>query len=260
MAKFIVTVMLVVSICVLTGCESEDMGRSQVLPAAAKVGNTGGVVKPVTEREADLVEQMALSRQEYRKSLMRMSDYYEQTGDNMKLGWSKKELAAFDRMTQYSYIIEATVGGGEVRSLQSITAADVLYDDALAADDAARFLIIVDDAKLRLALTKYNDLIRLYPESDKVDDAAYRAADIYEHFKDYSIALLYYKRVFQWNPENEYPARYKAAYLLDRKFLLLNEAVTLYNEALEKEELSQNFAEFAQMRVVELTIEEDFSY
>ena len=55
---------------------------------------------------------------------------------------------------------------------------------------ARELIIITNEDMLRVALDKYNQLIRKHPPSDKIDDAAYRAAGIYEYFKDYTIAIL----------------------------------------------------------------------
>ena len=50
---------------------------------------------------------------------------------------------------------------------------------------------------------------------------------------DYKLALLYYQRTYQWDPETSYPARFKAAFILDRQFHQRDEALKLYQEALQ---------------------------
>ena len=55
---------------------------------------------------------------------------------------------------------------------------------------------------------------------------------IYEHFKDYTIAVLYYQRAYQWEPQTSYPARFKAAFILDERLHRRAEALQLYKEAL----------------------------
>ena len=52
---------------------------------------------------------------------------------------------------------------------------------------------------LRAALRKYGELISQYPTSDKIDDAAYKMARIHEGFGDYTIALAFYQRAYQWD-------------------------------------------------------------
>jgi tetratricopeptide (TPR) repeat protein len=104
-----------------------------------------------------------------------------------------------------------------------------------------------------LALETYNELIDKYPSSDKIDDAAFRAGRICEYFKDYTIALKYYQRTYQWDPETVYPARYKAAYILDVIQHRRAEALKTYQQALEKEDLSVKQREFVEERVKALT-------
>jgi tetratricopeptide (TPR) repeat protein len=106
-----------------------------------------------------------------------------------------------------------------------------------------------------LALAKYNDVIKKYPSSDKIDDAAYNAGVIYEYFKDYSIALLYYKRAFQWDPDTIYPARFRAARVLDKNLHRNDEALQLYQQAVKTEgqyEKYREWKEFAIKRIREL--------
>jgi tetratricopeptide (TPR) repeat protein len=86
-----------------------------------------------------------------------------------------------------------------------------------------------------LALEKYNRLIRQYPSSDKIDDAACKAGEIYEYFQDYSIALLYYKRSYQWDPDTTQPARFRSARILDKRLHRNAEALELYREAINTE-------------------------
>nr|MBC8481249.1 hypothetical protein [Planctomycetota bacterium] len=202
----------------------------------------------------DIVEQMAINRQAYRRGLDSLITCYKRSGDNMKLKWAENELKQLNVLPQYNYIIEAGIAGPELRAAASITEADYMYADALAIEKKAKGLVvIVDDNLLRKALIKYNELINRHPASDKIDDAAYRVAGICEHFQDYTIALIYYQRAYQWSPDSTNPARFKAAYVLDKHMSRRAEALELYRESLEKEKLNANYAEFAQLRIEELT-------
>jgi tetratricopeptide (TPR) repeat protein len=106
---------------------------------------------------------------------------------------------------------------------------------------------------LRLALDKYNQLIKKYPTSDKIDDAAFRAGGIYEYFKDYTIALLYYQRAYQWDPDTIHPARFKAAYILDKRLHRRAEALELYQQVAKKKGQHGKYKVFAENRIRELT-------
>jgi tetratricopeptide (TPR) repeat protein len=174
----------------------------------------------------------------------------------MKLEWAKKELAALNTSPKYHYIIEANIAPANLKVSASIPDADDLYYDALRLDkDAGTLPILKNQNQLRLALEKYNDLIKKHPSSDKIDDAAYKAGVIYEYFKDYSIALLYFKRAFQWDPDTIYPARFRAARILDKNLHRNAEALQLYQQAVKIEgqfDKYREWREFAEKRIREL--------
>jgi tetratricopeptide (TPR) repeat protein len=97
--------------------------------------------------------------------------------------------------------------------------------------------------------------MRDYPTSDKVDDAAFFAGVIMEGFEEYVQALEYYNISFQADTESLYPARFKAAYILDKHMHRYAEALELYNEALRVDarfDRHRQWKEFAEERVREL--------
>lgn len=248
MAKTILTVLLIVLLNVLVGCHGVDSGKSQLIPARMKD------VSVVEAGEVDIIEQMLINRLAYRQYLESLVAHYKKTGNNMKLKWAENELKKLNKMPQYNYIIEAGVAGPSLKARSSITVADYMYDEAVRLEQKAGQLIIIkDEDLLRMALDKYNQLIRKYPSSDKIDDAAYRTGGICEYFKDYTIALLYYQRAYQWDPDTIHPARFKAAYVLDKYLHRRAEALELYQQVVENEGLSINYREFAEKRITELT-------
>ena len=248
MARMILTVGLIALLNVLAGCHGVDSGKSQLLTTHMQAVTT------VDAGETDLIEQMAINRSAYRKYLESLVAHYEKTGNRMKLGWAKSELEILNKIPQYNYIVEAIFPGPRLKATNSIALADYMYADAVRLEKrAGQLLVLKNEDMLRESLDQYNQLIKKHPSSDKIDDAAFRAAGICEHFKDYTIALLYYQRTFQWNPKTPYPAEYKAAYLLDRRFSRRAEALELYLRAVEKEGLSSGYREVAQNRIAELT-------
>jgi len=209
--------------------------------------------------EVDLVEQVATHRRSYRRSLELLVTHYTVVGDNRKLRWAQEELRALDRMPQYRYIIDAQVMPADLRAATRIPVADELYLDAVETQRQAEPIgILKDEELLRVALSKYNALIRQYPNSDKIDDAAYRAAGIYEYFKDYEIALLYYQRAYQWDPDTPYPARFRAASVLDRRLRRRGEALELYQEAVLREgDQYDEWKMYGERRIRELSTSEN---
>ncbi len=255
MARMFLTAALIVLLNVLVGCEEIDRGRIQLRPGRAEEGVKAAAVSRVAGvHESDIVEQVAANRQAYQQGLEMLTEKYTETGDKMKLEWARKELRALNSMPQYNYIIEAGLAGADLKATDSIEAADALYQEALSLEQQAKGLVILrDDNLLRQALDKYNQLIRKYPTSDKIDDAAYHAGGIHEEFQDYTIAILYYQRTYQWNAETSYPAVFNRAYILDRKLHRMAEALEGYREAAETEGLYRSYKDFAKMRIEELT-------
>jgi tetratricopeptide (TPR) repeat protein len=256
MTRIVLTTAIIILLNVLVGCGGIDSGKSQLIGTDKGQPRAAPIVKPAESGETDLIEQVATNREAYRQSLVALIDYYNRTGNNLKLQWARTELAALQTMPKYNYIIEATLAGPDLKASASVKEADELYAEARELHkEAERLIVIKDETLLRLALEKYNQLIRKYPSSDKIDDAAFRAGEICEHFKDYSIALLYFQRTFQWNSTAPYPARFKAAYILDIQMHRRAEALELYLQAVETEGKDSRFYSwkvYAQERIEEL--------
>lgn len=254
MARTILIISTIVFIGVLAGCSPVDTGRGQIVAPQHK-GKT--IVNVSATTETDIIEQVAVNRQAYRRGLEDLAEYYRKTGNNMKLDWARKELGALDAIPQYNYIIEAGVAGPELKASVSIQEADELYSQAVAIEEKAGMLVVIkDNDLLRKALEKYNLLIRQYPTSDKIDDAAYRAAGIYVHFKDYTIAMLYLQRTYEWDPETPYAARFEVAYILDEYLHRRAEALDAYRQAmkaLRNEYEFPTWKQYAEKRIAELT-------
>ena len=250
MARVIVTSVLVILLNCLVGCRPIDSGASQLLGPDIKATPA---VRPAAAGETDLVEQLTNNRQAYRNALQSLIAYYEEKGNNMKLRWAKDEQTRLDSLPQYNYIIEASVAPENLKPKASTSEADFMYREAYRLERDAGPLFMKDENKLRSALELYNQLIKKYPASDKIDDAAYRAAGIYEHFRDYSVAVICYKRVFQWDPKTTYPARYKAAQVLDRQLERRDEALELYKQSLISDMLDSTQKEYIELRIKELS-------
>jgi tetratricopeptide (TPR) repeat protein len=201
-----------------------------------------------------LVEQVTKYRQAYRQSLSLLVDHYTSAGDNRRLAWAKEELQALDRMPQYRYIVDPSTFPEDLKATAKIMDADKIYFDAVKTQQEAEALgpVLKNEEMLRVALSKYADLIRQYPTSDKIDDAAWRSAGIQEWFKNYDTAIMFYKRTFQWDPSTSYAARYNAALLLD-KMGRRDEALPLYQEAVAKEAKHIANTANAERRIKELT-------
>jgi tetratricopeptide (TPR) repeat protein len=269
MKNILLSAVFVSFAAVLAGCNEE---RFMVPKPAPQVFEQ---MTPSAAEEVALAEEVTAKRLAYRKELEKIKSYYEQSGNQLKIEWVNRELASIDAAPRYSYILQAEVAGDKLVAKDSIPKADILYKEALDIynrtdvifpiplfvkhDDLAlqHPTLYVSKKKLQRALNKCNELIKEYPASDKIDDAAYLAGEIHEWFKDYSIAALYYKRAFQWDSQTPYPARYRAANLLDYQLYERDKALLLYRESLQKEKeyLNSDTVTLIEQRIAELTVE-----
>jgi tetratricopeptide (TPR) repeat protein len=215
------------------------------------------LTEPSSSDQIDLVEQMTTHRQAYRRDLQALIQHYDAKGNHEKVMWAKTELDALDRIPMYRYI-DTIVMPTNLKAMERIPAADELYAEAAKIDrEAGALPVLKNEEVLRGALGKYSDLIRKYPTSDKIDDAAYRIGFIQDYFKDYTLALASYQKAYQWDPATPYPARFRAANILDRRLHRRAEAVELYQEAIIKEASFSEYRIPAERRVKELTTSGD---
>jgi len=256
MARIVGTCVLIVLLNVLVGCQGPDSGRGMMVAQSPGQRTAPLSIISSDASEADMVEEMATSRQAYRKGLELLAGYYMKVGNNMKLQWAQKELAAYDAMPKYRYFVGPEMAGTNLKPTASIPQADDLFYAAQDLEKRAGPLPpFRDENLLRLAVAKYDELVTKYPSSDKIDDAAYYAGVIYEDFKDYTIALVYYQRAYQWDPDTIYPARFRAGRVLDKNLHRNAEALKLYQEAVQTEgrlDKYREWKEFAERRINEL--------
>jgi tetratricopeptide (TPR) repeat protein len=258
MARYSFTLTVVSVLSLLAGCGPSYEGAGQMAPpnalnptVAAQVQDTGAAT------EAELVEQIALSRQNYKQGLEKLVDFYTKNGNNMKLNWANAELDALNKNPQYRFVIQAEAAGADLRAMNLEAGADVLYRDGMAYFNEGKPLVgFPNDGKLRMALERFNQLIAQYPNSDKIDDAAYAAGQIYEYFKDYSIAAMYYTRTFEWDKNTPHPAMFKAAYIYDRHLTNREKALDLYKRYLATKPSIQGYKEYAETRVAQIMKEQ----
>jgi tetratricopeptide (TPR) repeat protein len=262
MTRIVTTAAVMVLLTLLVGCET-DTGTSQKLPGRSNPYMTDPnkpLAVPTSANEIDLVEKMASDRQAYQRSLQALIQYYDASGNHDKTKWAQQELTALNRIPQYQYIIEAQVMPATLKATESIAAADQLYQEAEKLNKYAGVIPVTqlkDEEMLRAALRKYGELISKYPTSDKIDDAAYKMGRIHEGFGAYTIALAFYERAYQWDPATPYPARFRAADILDRKLHQRDKALQVYQEAIVKEARYTDLRLMAERRVQELNTSKD---
>ena len=255
MAKTILYTVLVSLVTIFAGCNGYNSGSGQIVPKQTNLNiEPRPIMKASSSTETDIIEQVAVNRQAYKKGLEELAKYYKRTGNHLKLQWVNKELKSLYSAAQYNYIIEANLAGPNLRATDSLQDADDLYYQGSVIQNRAKKMVIFKNKnKLRLALDCYNRLIKEYPSSDKIGLAAYKAGTIYEKLKDYTIAVLYYQRSYQWDSQLGRPAKYRAAFLLDQKLSRRYEALSLYHDAVKDPSITEAQKEFAELRIAELS-------
>ncbi|MBM4017969.1 MAG: tetratricopeptide repeat protein [Planctomycetes bacterium] len=180
--------------------------------------------------EVGLVEEVARTRKAYARGLMALKDFYMARGMAAKIEWINSELDAYQKVPKIQYLSVAEVAGPGLRPTRRIAAADQLFEEGMHYKDYPAFPPGKKDY-LKIALEKFQTVIEKYPESDKIDDAAFRMGEIYGgwYFQDYARAVECYQRCWEWNPETEHPALFKAAKIYEENLKNGVKAVELYN-------------------------------
>ena len=253
MKNGIVITLAMVAFMLVCGC-SEEKRYSSIYTTEPAANLEQSYDAPATATEVDLVEKLAQQRQEYVEALLVLKDYYAQTGNFRKSQWADREMQMLGDTPQYKFLSTGELTTDNVKNLVAVPQADALYEEAKGLYNKARFTAIVGDTpSMRKSLNLFNELIETYPNSNKVDDSAYYAGQIYHFFKDYKLAALYYKRALQWNPNIDgYPIRYKLASVLDTQLGERYEALYYYNQALEKESGYATYIEDAKLRIKQI--------
>ncbi len=93
-----------------------------------------------------------------------------------------------------------------------------------------------------------------YPQSNKIDEAAYQLGDIYDSkaYKQFHRSAAYFERCFQWNPKTTSDARLRAARIYDKHLSDRTRAVEIYKEITTHETDAKRLAE-ATKRLSELS-------
>jgi tetratricopeptide (TPR) repeat protein len=252
----------------LAGCKTDNISRPSRVDDGGQltsIENPAGINVPpihVADRsELDLVEEMILHRTMYARLLRALAVYYSEHGYENKANWARNELNDLRRVKPYRYITDAEVPVATLRPQDSIAEADRLFEEgmALMKRGGHGVLGLYHQGTMKEALAKFKELIDRHPTSDKIDDAAFYIAEIHKEYmeeKDNTIALQWYKRAIEWNPNLPYKARFQMAVVYDHRLHEREEALYWYQQVLEKEShISRSNTMYANNRIRELTTE-----
>jgi tetratricopeptide (TPR) repeat protein len=232
------------------------VGLSALALAQAPQPSTG---TPATGKAAgpsgdlEKVERVLAARREYQASLEQLRQFYLQVGDVERAKWAEEEMLHYHRIAKQAYRLELDVPIPTLPGNQNIPEANDLYMRAMAFKDHGWAGNDFLDNQRRAELL-FQQILSLYPQSNKISSTAYQLGDLYEGraYRQYRRAAMYFERCFQWNPNTEYDARLRAARLYDRYLLDRTRAIEIYKEITTHETDPKRLAE-AKKRLAELS-------
>jgi TolA-binding protein len=202
--------------------------------------------------DIEKVERVLAARRDYQVALEQLRMHYIQAGDIERARWAEEELRQFHRMNKQAYRLELDVPPPTLQAQQNIPEANELYKRAMTYKGKGWWTDFLDNQ--RRAELLFQQILTNYPQSDKIDDAAYQLGDIYESsaYKQYRRAAQYFERCFQWNVNTQFDARLRAAHLYDKYLQERTRAIELYREITTHETDPKRIAE-AQKRLTDLS-------
>ncbi len=207
--------------------------------------------------EVDLVEQLLMHRAMYHRTLSALHNFYRDRGYEQKRRWAQQEMRDVERIQPFRYLLDAEVPAHDLRPVDSVAAADALYDRGLKLmkEGGHGVPALYSREKMLQALKVFVQLIREHPSSDKIDDAAFYCGEIHkEYLKDQEpIAVKWYERAFEWDPSTPHPARFQAAVTYDFRLHDRARALELYRRVLEEELDNKSNVSFSVTRIDQLT-------
>ena len=208
-------------------------------------------------REVDLVETLATHRTTYRRTLEQLRAYYKQKGYAHKEKWAAFELKGLNSVKAFRYMEDAEIPSAALRPEASIEEADALYEKGLELMKKGGHgvpALYREDVMVEAAQV-FRHLIEKYPNSDKIDDAAFMCGEIHkEYMPDQELlAVKWYERAWTWDPNTPHPARFQAAVVYDYRLHDRDRALELYQGVVKRETTITGNVRFATRRIHELT-------
>ena len=253
---------------VVAGCNVAPLWEDRQVPSGAVSANlqvsnkTDGPVDIVVAnaQEVDLVEAVVKHRLAYHRSLRQLQTYYEQHGFAHKESWAAFELKGLKSVKAFRYLLDAEVPEMALRPDTRIKEADTLYEQGLELMKKGGHNVpaLYREDLMVEAARVFRALIEKYPNSDKIDDAAFMCGEIHkEYLPDQELlAVKWYERAWTWDPATPHPARFQAAVVYDYRLHDRDRALELYHEVLRHESSKGSNVRFATRRIHELTASE----
>jgi hypothetical protein len=210
---------------------------------------------PAKAGEPDLVERVVFYRSMYAKSLRALREYYRAQGNETKRLWAEEELRQVWQIKPYRYMAGAEAATTTAPADASIAEADDLYMQGLTLlEQATKKSSGIDKDLMKQSLARFKDLVQKYPTSDKVSQACYYAGLIHDQYfpGDTQLALVWYKRAWETNPQLQMPARFNSARIYDVRLHDRNKALEMYRRVLKEETFNKANVQTATTRMAQL--------
>ena len=198
---------------------------------------------------ADLVEDMAATREMHVNHLLSLERGYLLAGDTVRANWARRQRELTEQIEIPPYLTdEAPFQSVLVSADESIPEADALYTEAVELFDSFEGIPFMGFTKInadepRQALRMFQRILSEYPKSDKVDDCAFYCGKLYQEFlrdddPDNQLALRYYKWAIALDPQTPHPARFQIATVYEYRLHDRESAIEYYHQVLETNEVN----------------------
>ncbi|MCG3138435.1 MAG: hypothetical protein HJJLKODD_02299 [Phycisphaerae bacterium] len=255
---------LLLAVTLLYGCQTDPLvGRGAVRGAPVTAFESIEIARrsPLNladKNEVDIVEQLLYYRTMYKQTLEQLQKHYQERGNAEKARWAQNELEdALSRVRPYHYLLDSELPRLDLQATDRIPAADQLYEQALqtAKDGGLNLPGLYNREKMSRSLELFKQLIREYPSSDKIDDAAFYCGELHkEYFEgEESIAVRWYELAWTWDPATPHPVRFQAAVIYDFRLHQRDKALELYRNTIAAETENKSNLRFAVERIRQLT-------
>ena len=190
--------LLLAAVGLLAGVLPLLHGQTPQTKAPTKSANGGKT------NDVELVERLLAVRKEYQITLENLRAHYLQAGDIERARLAEDELLQFHRLSKPAYNLGLDVPPPTLKAEQNIPEANELIRRALTYKDKGFGFsndYVDNQRRAELLLQK---LLSNYPQSDKIDEAAYLLGDIYESkaYKQYDRAAKYYEQAISMEPKD----------------------------------------------------------
>ena len=215
--------LLLVAMCSLQAHTPAQDNRNNPKSSGSDAGNT-------SKDDLNATKRVLSARAEYQASLEELRAHYLRHGDFERVRWVEEELLAYHRISKRAYRLDLDVPPPSLVPNQNIAEANELFRRAVTYKSKGWGSELDDN--YRRAELLFQQLINLYPQSDKLSETAFHLGEIYESraFKQFRRAAIYYERSFQWNPQTTNESRLRAARLYDKTLSDSSKAIQLYRE------------------------------